>query len=273
MYRFLLSILFCFINFLCYADYSDRGRPSDYQDHHDGPLTYIFMGVGVLILLAFAGFWIYDKITTHKQAISDALGTIFAVGLIFGGILLVAKCGESVHKSINNKSNSTEQVQHTTNPAIPSSSQPSTNQHNNQPYSRPEHTPTLRYRTVEYYDACNYCHGSGRVICSQCNGTGWVKKICSWCHGSGGHNRSRCMYCGGKGYTVDEVFGSGRHDCFYCNSTGYVENSCTRCSGSGYESEICDIYAASGQERHYVTCTYCNGSGQVRKTRQEPYYE
>ena len=84
MLRIFLYFIFVLTNILCYADYSDRGRPSDFQEHHDGPLAYLFMGVGVIIVLGLIGIWIYDKIRTHKEQISNTIGTMFAALLIFG---------------------------------------------------------------------------------------------------------------------------------------------------------------------------------------------
>lgn len=272
MLRFVLTFCLSLANILCFADYSDRGRPSDYQEHHDGPLTYIFMCIGAIIVLAFIGFWIYDKIASHKKQISDAVGTIFAVLLIFGGILLFGKCGETLHNNINSKRDNSvyKNSNISTTPSnLPS---PTTNRPSYQSPA-PKYTPTLRYRTVEYYENCFNCGGAGHMLCSRCNGSGWYRKTCSWCNGSGGHSRSRCNYCNGNGYTEDNVFGTGKQYCINCNGSGYVENNCQRCSGTGYESEICDIYAVYGQGKHMITCSTCNGAGRIRKTRQESYYE
>ncbi len=272
MKRYILTFVLSITNILCFADYTDRGRPSDFQESHDGPLTYIFMAIGAIIVLAFIGFWIYDKITSHKKQISDALGTIFAGLLIFGGMLLIGKCGESLHNSINTNDANSEQVNSNVTSDSPNSFNSTNNQQINQS-PKPTYTPTLRYRTVEYYENCLNCGGTGKILCPRCNGTGSYKVICSWCNGSGGHSRSRCMYCNGKGYTEDDVFGSGNHNCINCNGTGYMENRCEHCSGTGYESKTCDIYAEFGQSKHMVTCPTCNGSGRIRKTRQESYYE
>ncbi len=272
MQRVIIIILSAITHIFCYADYSDRGRPSDYQDYHDGPLTYIYLGIGSLIVLAFIGFWIYDKISKHNEQISDALGTIFAGLLIFGGMLLVGKCGESLHNSINSNDNNSEHINSNVNTDSRTLPSPTNNQPSYQP-PMPKYTPTIRYRTVEYYENCFNCGGSGHVLCPRCKGTGQYRRTCSWCNGSGGYSRSRCIYCNGNGYTEDNVFGSGKQYCINCNGTGYVENSCQKCSGTGYESETCDIYAAFGQETHMVLCSTCNGTGRIRKTRQESYYE
>lgn len=131
MLRIIFALVFALTNIFCFADYSDRGRPSDYQDHHDGPLTYIYLGVGAIIVIAFLGVWIYDKIITHKKQISDALGTIFAGLLIFGGILLLGKCGEALHNSLNSKGNNKEQIESTE-------------------YSGPSNTSTPSYNAPTY---------------------------------------------------------------------------------------------------------------------------
>lgn len=271
MPRYILLLFFALTNVLTFADYSDRGRPSDYQEHHDGPLTYIFMGVGAFIVLAFIVFWIYDKISAHKKQISDTLGTIFVGLFIFGAMLLFGKCGETLHNSIDSKDN-TEQINSPSNLVTPSTPTSTDNQPTYQ-YSEPKYTPTLRYRTVEYFENCYTCGGTGQVLCPRCNGTGYYRKMCSRCNGSGGHNRSRCIYCSGKGYTEDNVFGSGNQRCISCNGTGYIENSCQWCGGSGYETETCDVYAAYGNKSHKVLCSTCNGCGKIRRTRQESYYE
>lgn len=272
MLRIFLYFIFVLTNILCYADYSDRGRPSDFQEHHDGPLAYLFMGVGVIIVLGLIGIWIYDKIRTHKEQISNTIGTMFAALLIFGGMLIFGKCGEAVHNSINSKEKNEEQINSNVNSFSSTPTSPAPN-HPIQQYTAPVHTPTIHYRTVEYYENCYNCSGSGQTLCPRCHGTGNFKKTCSRCNGSGGHYKSRCVYCSGKGYTEDDVFGTGKHSCFSCNGTGYNENNCQWCSGTGYETEICDIYAAYGSTTHKVTCSICNGSGKIIKTRQESYYE
>lgn len=39
---------------------------------------------------------------------------------------------------------------------------------------------------IEYHDEiCLYCNGSGRIICSNCNGTGYYNEKCSSCNGRG----------------------------------------------------------------------------------------
>lgn len=270
MRRITTILLFAISSVLCYADYSDRGRPSDYQDYHDGPLTFIYMGIGALIVLVLIGFWIYDKVLSNKERISNALGTIFTCLLIFGGMLFVGKCGESLHNSINPKEITS--VHTNSNTVSPEISSPTNTQTNNQ-YAPPTYTPTIHFRTVEYNESCLNCGGHGRVLCPRCKGTGNYKKTCSHCNGTGGYYKSRCVYCSGNGYTEDYVFGSGRQHCITCNGTGYVENNCQWCGGTGYESETCDIYAAFGQSTHMVTCSFCEGSGKIRRTRQESYYE
>lgn len=272
MQRYFLFLLFLLSSIVCFADYSDRGRPTDFQEPHDGPLTYIFMAIGAFILLAIIGYWIYDKIRSHKEQISETLGTIFAGALIFGGILLVGKCGESFHDSINSGQEPEKELAPSSNSTQSQPAYPSNNQTISRT-SQPTYTPTIHYRTVEYYDNCYTCNGSGRVLCPKCQGTGRTKKTCDWCKGSGGHCKKRCFDCNGKGYIEDNVFGSGRHYCINCGGTGDVDTNCQRCSGTGYESEICDIYAVYENRPHYVTCHTCNGNGQVRRTRQESYYE
>lgn len=267
MLRVIFALAFAFANILCFADYSDRGKPSDFEEHHYGPLFYIYIGAIVIFFVIIGGCLLYDFIKTHKDQIEEALGAIFVGLLVLGGALLIGKYAPVLQDIIKSKANKTD-IESNVSSSSSSTSNPPTEQ-----YEQSNQAPTLHYRTVEYYEECYNCRGSGRVVCPRCNGTGWYKRTCSLCNGTGGHNRTRCIYCNGKGYEEDLTFGTGRHSCFACNGTGYVESDCPRCGGSGYESEACDIFAADGQGTHMVRCSVCNGTGKIIRTRQESYYE
>ena len=98
------------------------------HENHDSPLMYIYLGVGVLIIIAFLGFWLYNKIVSNKETITEGCGTIFIGLLIFGGICLVGKCGETVNKYIKSEDKGVGEIEnnnspdHITNPIEPQAS-------------------------------------------------------------------------------------------------------------------------------------------------------
>lgn len=265
----LVNFIICIAtNILCFADYLDRGRPCDHQDTQEGPFTYVFyvfMVICIIFVLALIVYWIFQKISNHKEQISNVLGTIFIFAIIFGCVFLVGKCNENTNTSIDPEK-PTEQINTNEIIASPSVSNPLTN-YQNEPTV---HTQTIHYRTVEYYESCSNCDGSGYVSCPRCNGTGFYKKDCDWCDGTGGYSRSPCIYCGGEGYREDEIFGSGRQKCGSCYGNGYVEKHCPKCGGTGYTLEAC---SELGPYKHVNLCPICYGKGRIQKTKQESYYE
>lgn len=267
MLRFIIFIIYVLSTCFCYADYSSRGKPWDDPNYHESPLTPIFLVIVVLVLIIIAGTWLVAKIQENKEAISNAIGQIFVLGLILGGIMLVAKCGEELHNSkVSNQSYSTTMPNITT--------PPKTNQSKPQVQSiQQDYTPTLKYRTVEYYENCFYCNGSGKVVCPKCRGRNSIERICTHCNGSGNYGQSRCIDCQIRGYQKELGLNIGSTQCFSCGGTGYITKTCHHCSGSGKTSEICDYNAFINNEPHDITCSHCNGSGRVRHTRQESYYE
>lgn len=265
----LFSVMFlAFSAFACFADMASRGKPSDDPGYHDNPvLTGIFMVIAIVLVLAIGGIWLYYKIVENKQSIMDFLGKGFLVVLVLGGVLLIGKCGESIHNATQN-SNEPELPQQTT----PNNTPINQNNSYQSTPTQPRRTPTLQYRTVQYYETCTYCNGSGQVVCPKCNGEGYFVKKCPQCGGRGGC-QTRCIYCQGKGYTEDLIFGTGRQKCFSCNGLGYSKQICPSCLGSGTKTEICDIYAFTDQQKHYISCKHCGGTGKISRTRQESYYE
>lgn len=249
-----------------YADYASRGKPWDAPDYHESPLTPIFMVIGAIVLIVIGVAWAVCKIQENKGAILDVVGKVFVGGAILGGVMLLGKCGEEIHRSnVSNENSptSTSSSGSTSELSMPASTQP----------IQQKYTPTLKYRTVEYYENCFYCNGSGRVVCSKCEGTGRINRTCTHCKGAGDFGQFKCVYCQGKGYTEDPLFGTGRSRCITCSGSGYTTNTCTYCCGSGQLSEICDRDASANNQTHYVSCSHCNGYGKIKQTRQESYYE
>lgn len=78
------------------SDYASRGRLSDYYDSHNTPLEYIFLGVGIIVLLIISGIWLYVVIKKHKETILNAIGSIFVGILGLGAALVIAKCGQEL---------------------------------------------------------------------------------------------------------------------------------------------------------------------------------
>jgi DnaJ-class molecular chaperone len=108
------------------------------------------------------------------------------------------------------------------------------------------------YLSVNVYDDCTRCHGTGR--CPTCHGRGSSR--CSNCNGQG-EIRSSCNYCGGKGQTrsgYENSDGSPIYNrCDYCNGTGTKYDNCYQCHGKGMID--CDDCRGSGD------CSSCNGTG------------
>lgn len=272
MQRFIIFVIYTLSVGFCYADYASRGKPWDDPNYHESPLTPIFLVIGVVVLITIIGIWLVAKIQENKEAISNAIGHIFVVGLILGGIMLVAKCGEEFHNSKNRNSKVPNQSHSTTMPN--NTIAPKANQSQPKIQSiQQDYTPTLKYRTVEYYENCFYCNGRGKVICPKCGGAGSIERTCTHCNGAGNFGQSRCMGCQILDYQKELGLNIGSGQCISCGGTGYTTKICTFCSGSGKTSELCDLNAYVNHENHYVTCSYCNGYGSVRRTKQESYYE
>lgn len=82
-------------------------------------------------------------------------------------------------------------------------------------------------------EICNYCGGTGQLVCDLCKGTGNVPITCPTCGGvfepgippgaPGSPIPEKCETCFGKG-TVPQ-------DCNYCGGTGQLV--CDLCKGTG----------------------------------------
>jgi len=75
-------------------------------------------------------------------------------------------------------------------------------------------------------NACYSCHGTGRIDCAMCQGTG-LGSMCYNCQGAGRTyaeyigSWQKCYSCGGKGY----------NKCYGCNGKGWIK--CRKCNGKG----------------------------------------
>ena len=258
MNKFIVILSLILTHIGAFAQYADRGRPTDMPGHSDGGgyLEGIFIFIAVIVILAIGGFWLYDKIQKNKKSIADAGGTIFAALLIFGGMLLVGWCGESIKKS--NKSEKSEAYEE----LIDSKNENKTIN---------KVAPTLKYRYVDYYESCFSCNGNGKIICNQCGGSGSYTQRCHICNGTGRYNE-RCRWCDGQGYTKNNLLNTSDR-CYICDGYGYEIKSCFNCQGEGLEEKICSFDSWANHNIHYVDCSSCNGLGSIKRTRQESYYD
>lgn len=261
----LLASFFCLPVFL-WAAPEDHGRPWDDPGYHESPLGKILLPIAIIVLIIIAIGWVLSNRETMGKILKNGFYIICAGGFLFGIIILPLM--ERTEKSSVSSHGINEETIPTTNP------QPSNNVISNPSYPNNSNnsnnrTPTLKYRTVEYQEKCYPCMGQGKLLCNNCNGTGWISKICSRCNGRGQWELV-CTYCRWDGEAVN----NGSYECFMCHGTRKYTSSCSYCGGSGREREHCGPFSYYGSdETHYITCTYCNGRGQVTKTRQESYYD
>ena len=125
---------------------------------------------------------------------------------------------------------------------------------------------------------CRLCDGSGKLLCSRCNGAGRHVMKCSTCGGRGyteklyrplreiplvnflpwthGQIRYGCPECGGSGSIVPTVF-SGSQTFAYRQGRGVQNMPCYGCSGSGKVS--CKSCQGVGK------CSACNGTGKSQQ--------
>ncbi|MBU0679435.1 MAG: zinc-ribbon domain-containing protein [Verrucomicrobia bacterium] len=128
------------------------------------------------------------------------------------------------------------------------------------------------------WTGCEFCHGTGRVPCSNPNCV-MGQEVCPVCGGSkkeavesGGrtvirscsHCRqlgvSPCETCGGQGFLFCEMCdGKGRFICSRCNGSG-TGVTCERCDGQGLQQ--CSRCEGSGKYKN-ATCRTCGGEGVV----------
>ena len=118
---------------------------------------------------------------------------------------------------------------------------------------------------------CGKCHGTGKVVCPECNGD--TNVLCSTCEGKGkhvcsecsGHGKVRCKTCHGSGY---EVF-----NCPDCHGRGTIRKKrrriCKHCGGTGIKpgGGVCPYCHHTGRvdaEEYDEKCTRCSGKGILR---------
>ena len=108
---------------------------------------------------------------------------------------------------------------------------------------------------IEYHDEiCLYCSGSGRIICSNCKGTGYYNEKCSSCNGRG-ENTVECSYLEpdiNSGKLISKE-GSKTVLCHSCLGKGYIERNCSFC----YKDPMLNLT--------YTKCTVCGGRGKLTK--------
>lgn len=246
--RKILLYTFLFSAIQCFADYSDHGRPWDADDNYDSShgIWFALFILGIIIVVAIYGFakHIWEN---HKSEVKDGFGIV----AFFGGCILLfllgKSCSESRPKDNGNAVN-VHQIQQT-------KQQPA------QQYQPQPRQPELRYRTEYYNDICSYCSGTGYITCRFCNGTG--------------HLTANCRECNGKGYTEFTMWVSGNLYEGGHNVTSHL--SCLKCGGKGTETAPCPHCHLIGTKNNSFingnTCSTCNGSGRITKSRQVPYYQ
>lgn len=128
------------------------------------------------------------------------------------------------------------------------------------------------------------CFGSGKVICSYCNGTKGERVTCSGC---GGDGRVTCGKCSGSGVVKCDAClaniaaqvlsaailkekssgtyqpcrkcgDSGKIGCSECNGSG--QGTCSRCNGSGQIWKDCENCSGTGK----LNCDDCQGTGKCQ---------
>ena len=271
--RFIIIIGLLMSHIVAFAQYTDRGRPTDLPGHSssDGFIGGIFIVLAIIALLIIGGIWIYSKIQENKESINkgcgEAIGGLILVGGVFFLAFILKTCNEAIKDSSNSKQENIEK---------PNNTYQNGNSSNNEKTLNNTYTPPpkqLKYRYVEYYENCSYCYGRGEIACARCNGTGKIKYKCPKCNGRGDFGYSICSYCHGQGKTGSGYYAENL--CLLCGGNGKTKETCYDCFGTGYQSDDCvpgDIEISFSQH-HYFKCSHCNGQGTVRQVRQESYYD
>ena|ERR1017187_7560186 len=126
---------------------------------------------------------------------------------------------------------------------------------------------------MSVYSSCRPCSGFGGFKCAQCrcstcNSTGKVQQQCSVCHGT---SRVTCQNCSGSGQVLKKKgWFSDKYDaCYRCKGSrqeqcgsckqGYKEATCQTCKGTGAAANCSNCH---GQGK--TPCADCSGSGRVR---------
>jgi hypothetical protein len=238
------------------SDYSSHGRPWDANDNYDSSRELCFVlfivTVGLIVFLGAVAKHMWDN---HKGSIKDSLGIVALFGVCILLFLGGNTCSEHHPKSgDNNNATNIQQVQ----PSQPQQPVPQ----NNQPYQ-----PQLRYRTEYYNETYPTCGGSRFIKCSYCSGDGFVKQTCQYCNGQGYKEVYKVVRTEINPATWQKInpkYGYEKEYCNACFGHGHTEAKCTHCDNNYPHNTV----LASGH-----TCSTCQGTGMVERSRQVPYYE
>lgn len=254
----LVLLVYSLIISACYvfADYSSHGRPWDADDNYDSSrglwFVIFIICVGIIVFLGAVAKHTWDN---HKDSIKEGLGIVAFLGVCVLLFLGGKACSEQNPKSgDNNNATNIQQVQQTQ-PQQPV-------QQNNQQYQ-----PQLHYRTEYYNETCPTCGGSRFIKCSYCGGKGFVKQACQYCNGQGYkevYKVVRAEIDPATWQEINPVYGYEKEYCNACFGHGYTEVKCTHCDNNYPYSTV----LSSGH-----TCSTCQGTGIVERSRQVPYYE
>lgn len=132
--------------------------------------------------------------------------------------------------------------------------------------SKPQKTLEKKQKTETYRDICSNCLGTGVTTCHHCGGDSFIEKVCTFCKGTGGEKEFRCLSCSGSG--TNSITGAR---CFSCSGTGYQKSYCFKCSGTGKISDLCEYCNYFNGSK--ISCSQCDGTGYIYRSRIVDYYE